>query len=143
VLNVVKQRLRAFVSLAWVPLYAQDEDGDWVEVEVVAEEETEHQVLQREFVFRVNERLAELGPFCRRLLRWHYLDQLRAPDIMHLEGLSRPTLYRRLQSCSAGFRARLERDRYFAELVAKLEAFSDAPRPDARSGDSRYGRVKG
>jgi RNA polymerase sigma factor (sigma-70 family) len=119
VLESVKEWLRRFVGEETVSLYQQDDEGEWIEVDLATDAEgtAEAQVLRQEFIERVNERLAELQPLCRRLLRWYYLEQLSMPDIACLEEMSERTAYRRLESCTASFRARLTRDGYFAELA--------------------------
>jgi RNA polymerase sigma factor (sigma-70 family) len=120
VLDAVKERVRGFMGLEWTPLYQVNEAGEWAETELptAAEDDTEAEVLQHEFVQQVNERLAHLEPFCRRLIRWYYLDHLRVPDIARLEKLHERTTYRRLENCSATFRALLLRGGYFAEFAA-------------------------
>jgi RNA polymerase sigma factor (sigma-70 family) len=121
VLESVKEWLRRFVGEETVPLYEQDNEGEWVEVDLATDPEdtAEAQVLRQEFIERVNEHLADLQPLCRRVLRWYYLEQLPMPDIARLEEMSERTAYRRLESCTASFRARLTGDGYFAELAAQ------------------------
>jgi DNA-directed RNA polymerase specialized sigma24 family protein len=101
VLQKVKGRLRAFVGVHWLPLYDRDDAGEWIETDLPGEDETEKQ------------------PHCRRIIRWYYLDQLRVPEIARLENLNERTAYRRLDSCSASFRARLLSGGYFAEFAAR------------------------
>jgi RNA polymerase sigma factor (sigma-70 family) len=115
VLNTVKRWLRSFVGLEWVPLYECDEEGEWVEAGLLSEEEIDAELMQQEFVQQVNEHLAGLQPICRRFIRWYYLDGLRMPEIARLEGMSERTAWRRLEGCSATFRARLTASGYFAE----------------------------
>jgi len=117
VLLAAKQRLRAFVRQCWAPLHEQDADGDWVEVPLVAAEETQQMAFQRLFVQEVNDELAALQPLCRRLLRWRFLDRLSAGDIAALEQIGRRTVYRTLERCAEGFRARTARNAYLAELL--------------------------
>jgi RNA polymerase sigma factor (sigma-70 family) len=120
VLDAVKERVRGFMGLEWLPLYERNEAGEWAETELpdAAEDDTAAEVLAHEFVQQVNDRLANLEPFCRRIIRWYYLDQLRVPDIARLEQLHERTTYRRLENCSATFRALLLRGGYFAEFAA-------------------------
>jgi RNA polymerase sigma factor (sigma-70 family) len=117
VLSTVKQWLRSFVGLDWVSLYERNDAGEWMATEVRAEEETENQVLQHEFIQEVNERLAELQPLCRRMIRWYYLDRLRMQEIAALERMHERTAYRRLENCARSFKAQLMRDGYFAEFA--------------------------
>jgi RNA polymerase sigma factor (sigma-70 family) len=114
VLNTVKRWLRSFVGVEWVPLYEYDE-GEWVDAGLVAEEMADTRFMQQEFIQQVNEHLASLLPICRRFIRWYYLDQLRMPEIARLEQMSERTAWRRLESCSACFRARLKASGYFSE----------------------------
>jgi RNA polymerase sigma factor (sigma-70 family) len=119
ILKTVRKWLRAYIGREPGLTYGLDDIVDWEEICIAAEEETEAQVLQQEFVEQVNERLAELSPRCRRLLRWYYLDQLRVPEIACLEQMSERTVYRRIEGCSESFRARLMRHGYFAELAGR------------------------
>jgi RNA polymerase sigma factor (sigma-70 family) len=117
VLKTVKRWLRTYISQEMTTDDEQDGMGDWGEITIDGEEEPEALALHQEFIEQVNERLAELSPRCRRLLRWHYLDQMGVPEIARLEQMSERTVYRRLEGCSETFRARLMRDGYFAELA--------------------------
>jgi RNA polymerase sigma factor (sigma-70 family) len=115
VLNCAKRWLKSFVGLEWVPLYEHDEEGEWVEAALLDEEAIDAELMQQELVQQVNEHLAGLQPICRRFIRWYYLDRLRMPEIARLEGMSERTAWRRLESCSATFRARLSASGYFKE----------------------------
>jgi RNA polymerase sigma factor (sigma-70 family) len=117
VLDGVKERLRQFVGAETVSLYQQDDEGEWVEVDIAGEstDMAEAELLQQELLQRVNEHLATLQPLCRRLIRYYYLEQLRVQEIALLEQLSERTAYRRVESCAGSFRARLMGDNYFAE----------------------------